>query len=224
MRNDVVTGGSTLGIHEVNSDGGIVELVTFDDVVIAVPQAQAITTHTQFEVLGLDTVASDGRVVDLCEVDTEQAVIDDVVFDHIVVAAHIEAGVVGVVRVTGAGQMNAANDRVAGIQHHYRALVTGIDGHLAATIDGQWLVDGHRAGVDARWRLQDRAGFGFGDQCLKGFQAVDTLVTFHQHEGGFGSVDGDARGCAQVGIATELLFGVADGAGEDGRKGNPRLG
>jgi hypothetical protein len=155
----------TLGVHEVNADGVVVEAVVLDDVVagehevnrvataapqivaedilvgipgdhvarvddfvfldevvVAVPKAQTIAAHTQFEILRLDAVAAHDAVVDLLEVDAEQTVVDHVVFDHVVIATYIEAGVVGIVRVAGTGQAQAANDRIAGIQHHDRPL------------------------------------------------------------------------------------------------------
>ena len=120
-------------------------------------KAQTIAAYTQFEILRLDAVAAHDAVVDLFEVDAEQTVVDHVVFDHVVIATYIEAGVVGIVRVAGTGQSQAANDRIAGIQHHDRPLVAGINGHLAAAVNGNWLVDGYRASVDAGRRFQDGA-------------------------------------------------------------------
>ena len=39
------------------------------------------------------------------------------------VAAHVEAGIVGVVRIAGTGQVQAANHRMVGIEHHDRAAI-----------------------------------------------------------------------------------------------------
>src|SRR6185369_13730373 len=134
------------------------DAVLLDDVVVAVPEAQTVAAHTKFSVLGADLVAADQVVVGLLEIEAEQAVVDLDVLDDIVVAAHVEAGIVGVVRIAGAGQVQAAQHGIAGVEDHHRALVAGIDGDLVAALDGQRLVDDYRAGVDARRRLEHRTG------------------------------------------------------------------
>ena len=62
---------------------------------MAVPQAQAVAAHAEVEGLRSDAVAAQRGVTGLFQVDAEQAVVDNQVFDAVVVAAHIEATVVG---------------------------------------------------------------------------------------------------------------------------------
>ena len=84
------------------------------------------------------------------------------------IAAHIKAGVIGIVRVAGTGEVDPANDGIAGVQHHDRASVSRVDCHLAAAIDGQLLVDGDRARIIAgRW-FEYRTWFGTVNHILKG--------------------------------------------------------
>jgi hypothetical protein len=68
-------------------------------------------------------------------------------FDHVAVAAHVEAGVVGVVRIAGTGQVQPAQHGAVGLQGKHRAPVAGIDGDLAAAFDGQRLRHHHRTGI-----------------------------------------------------------------------------
>ncbi len=91
-----------------------------------------------------------------------------------------------------------------GLQLEHRALVAGVDGDLACPIDGQRLVEHHGAGIDARRRLQHRAGGRRIDQLLEGLEAVHALVALVQHELRFGPVDIDARRVAHVGRRADL--------------------
>ena len=165
-------------------------------------------------------------MIDLFQIDAEQAVVDHDVFDHVVVAAHVETGIVGVVRLAGTGEMQAAQHRIAGIERHHRALVAGINGHLPAAIDGQRLVDADRPGVVARRRTQHRTRRGLVHQVLKRFQAVDTLVALDQHEDGFRAVDGHTRGIAHISPETQFMIRIfiplADGGPAQKGKGQHR--
>ena len=201
------------------------DFIVLDQHVVAVPQAQAVTTHAEFTVLGTDAVVADDAVVRLLEVDAEQAVVDFQVFDGVAMAADIEAGIVGVVRIAGSRQAQVADRRVVGIEHHHRALVAGIDDHLATAVDGQRLVDHHRAGVGAGRGLEHGAGFGLVDQILEGFQAMHALVAFMQHVGRLWPVDvgTDAHAGGYLGFRFALRKYREQG-GSQGQPGNPGQG
>ena len=138
------------------------------------------------------------------------------------VAANIEAGVVGIVRIAGAGQVDAADRRIAGVEHHHRAAVAGVDGDLAAAVDGQRLVDGHRAGVGAGRRFEQGAGGRLVDQVLEGLEAMHALVAFVQHEGRLRAVDIGAG--AHAGRHVGLRLGIAGGQDQQERGGQAQPG
>ena len=158
----------------------------------------------------------------MLEVEAEQAIIDLDVFDRVLVASHIKARIIGVMRVAGAGQMQAAQNRVAGIQHHDRASVSRINRHFATAIDGQRFVDDDRAGIVARWRLEYRTGGRTVYQVLKRFEAMNALVALVQHKSWLGAVNIGAG--THTGGYFGLLLAFATGEHQEKRSGQAQPG
>jgi hypothetical protein len=105
--------------------------VVLDQVVVAVPQADAVAAHAELEVLRAHLVVAHDVVVGLLEVDAEQAVGDVQVLDQVAVAADVQAGVVGVVRFARAGDGQVAQRGLVGLEDEDRALVAAVDDDLA---------------------------------------------------------------------------------------------
>ncbi len=197
-------------------------LVALDQVAVAVPQAQAVAAHAQLARLGTNLVVANHAVARLLEVDAEQAVVDHQVLDHVAVAAHVEAGIIGVVRIAGTGQVQPAQHRTIGLEGEHRAPVAGIDGDLAAAFDDQRLGHHHRPGIAARRRTQRGTRRRRIDQVLEGLEAMDALVALVERKGGLRPIDADPRCRGQIGRRPQgrrLVF-VAIGRAGYQQRGN----
>ena len=53
------------------------DLVPFDQVVVAVPEPQTVAAHAELQILGAHLVAADRAVVNLLQVNTEQAIVGE---------------------------------------------------------------------------------------------------------------------------------------------------
>ena len=190
--------------HEV---ARIDQAVALDQVVHAVPQAQAVAAHAEVGGFGGDTVVAHDVFVGLAQVDAEQAVVNDQVFGHVAVPAYFQAGVLGVVRIARAGEMQAAQHGAIGGHGEHAALIAGVDGDAPRPIDGERLGQIHRPGIGAGRRAQQRAGGRGIHQRLERLQAVDAFVPHIERVGRFRRVQFDPHGEVLRGAVRGLLLG-----------------
>ncbi len=146
---------------------GVANDIVGDLVVEAVPEPDRIPTHTQFDRFRGDPIAFDDVVLRLLQIHAKQGIGDQIVLDDIEIAPHLDSRIQVVVGIPGVGQMQVHQGGAIRPQHDDRALAAPIDGHLTLPIDGQRALDGHRSGIDARWRDQPAPGIGGIHQFLK---------------------------------------------------------
>jgi len=143
---------------------------------MAVPEPQSVATYAEVEGLGADAVTAYHITVGLLQVDAEEAVVQRQILDRVVMPAHIQAGVIRIVRLTRAGNGEITYRCLVGLDDEHSPLVTTIHHHLALSNDGQRLVQQHWSCVSPGRDGQLAAGRCGIDQSLQGLQAMNPLV------------------------------------------------
>jgi len=103
----------------------------------------------------------------LLEIDAEEAIVDHVPLDPVVVAADLHSGVEVVVVGSRSSQVQPPDGRSVGEDADHRSGAAGVDHDVACSDERNRLLDHHRAGVVARGNAQRLAGGGGIDEALQ---------------------------------------------------------
>ncbi len=146
--------------------------VARDSGAVALPQADAVTSSGNVQILGPHHVVGNDRVGCPAQEDSEENILENVVRDGGVRCIHREGGVLAVDRIAGVADDEPADRNARGLDVDRVAFAAGVDDRPVAPLEADGLVDDDATSIDAGVDLNQVAGACRVDQGLEIMQCA----------------------------------------------------